>query len=125
LTSLREKLIKIGAKVMSHARYVTFQMAEVAVPRQVFQDILSLIARLRAPLAQHDRQIGTDATDATAEVRFDHENATGSRIMGEQSGGLAPNQVERDRISLWRNLQGRRTRSNGPGIRGMSVDSKH
>jgi hypothetical protein len=28
LTSLREKLIKIGAKVVSHGRYVTFQMAE-------------------------------------------------------------------------------------------------
>jgi hypothetical protein len=49
LTSLREKLIKIGAKVVSHGRYVTFQMAEVAVPRQMFQEILSLIARLRAP----------------------------------------------------------------------------
>jgi hypothetical protein len=51
LTSLREKLIKIGAKVDSHGRYVTFQMAEVAVPRQMFADILSLIARLRAPPA--------------------------------------------------------------------------
>ena len=38
LTSLREKLIKIGAKVVSHGRYVTFQMAEVAVPRQMFQE---------------------------------------------------------------------------------------
>jgi len=51
LTSLREKLIKIGAKVVSHGRYVTFQMAEIAVPRQMFADILSLIARLRAPPA--------------------------------------------------------------------------
>ena len=51
LTSLREKLIKIGAKVVSHGRYITFQMAEVAVPRQMFQEILSLIARLRAPPA--------------------------------------------------------------------------
>jgi hypothetical protein len=33
LTSLREKLIKIGAKV---GRYVTLQMAEVAVSRQMF-----------------------------------------------------------------------------------------
>jgi hypothetical protein len=48
LTSLREKLIKIGAKVVSHGRYVTFQIAKVAVPRQTFQEILSLIARLRA-----------------------------------------------------------------------------
>jgi hypothetical protein len=51
LTSLREKLIKIGAKVVSHGRYVTFQMAELAVPRQMFQEILMLIAPLRAPPA--------------------------------------------------------------------------
>src|SRR3954462_7550032 len=49
--TLREKLIKIGAKVVSHGRYVTFQLAEIAVPRQLFADILSLIARLRAPPA--------------------------------------------------------------------------
>jgi hypothetical protein len=48
LTSLRQKLIETGAKVVSHGRYVMFQMAEVAVPRQMFQEILSLIARLRA-----------------------------------------------------------------------------
>jgi len=51
LTSLRDKLIKIGAKVVSHGRYVMFQMAEVSVPRQMFHDILRLIARLRAPPA--------------------------------------------------------------------------
>ena len=50
LTSLHEKLIKIGAKV-SHGRYVTFQLAEVAVSRQMFVNILMLIARLRAPPA--------------------------------------------------------------------------
>jgi hypothetical protein len=51
LTSLREKLIKIGAKVVSHGLYGTFQLAEVAVSRQMFADILMLIARLRAPPA--------------------------------------------------------------------------
>ena len=51
LTSLREKLIKIGAKVVSHGRYVTFQLAEVAVSQQMFADILTVIARLRAPPA--------------------------------------------------------------------------
>jgi hypothetical protein len=51
LTSLREKLIKIGAKVVSHGCYTTFQMAEVAVPRQMFQELLILIAQLRAPPA--------------------------------------------------------------------------
>ena len=49
LTSLREKLVKIGAKIVAHARYVTFQMAEVAVPKQLFQEILRLIAELRPP----------------------------------------------------------------------------
>jgi hypothetical protein len=47
LTSLKEKLIKIGAKVVNHGRYVAFQMAEVAIPRQMFQEILRLIAELR------------------------------------------------------------------------------
>jgi hypothetical protein len=51
LTSLREKLIKIGAKVVSHGRYTIFQMAEVAVSERMFKDILMLIARLRAPPA--------------------------------------------------------------------------
>jgi hypothetical protein len=49
LTSLREKLIKIGAKVVSHGRYIAFQMAEVAIPRTLFAHILRLIATLRAP----------------------------------------------------------------------------
>ena len=51
LTSLREKLIKIGAKVVRHGRYVTFQMAKVTVSRQMFAEILSLNARLLAPSA--------------------------------------------------------------------------
>jgi hypothetical protein len=54
LTSLREKLIKIGAKVVSHDRCTTFQMAKVAVPRQMFQEIPMLIAQLRAPPAPGD-----------------------------------------------------------------------
>jgi hypothetical protein len=49
LTTLREKLIKIGAKVVSHSRYVAFQMAEVAIPRSLFADILQMIAELRPP----------------------------------------------------------------------------
>jgi len=47
LTTLREKLIKIGAKVVRHAKYVTFQMAEVAIPRDLFAAILDKIAQLR------------------------------------------------------------------------------
>jgi hypothetical protein len=51
LTTLREKLIKIGAKVVTHARRVIFQMAEVAVPRDLFQSILQAIDRLRVPVS--------------------------------------------------------------------------
>src|SRR5450759_3873491 len=47
MKSLKEKLIKIGAKVVRHGRYVVFQMAEVAIARQMFQEILRLIAELR------------------------------------------------------------------------------
>jgi len=49
MTTLREKLIKIGAKVVNHARYVAFQMAEVAVPKNLFAEILRMIADLRPP----------------------------------------------------------------------------
>ncbi len=49
LTTLREKLVKIGAKVTRHAKYVTFQLAEVAVPRRLFAAILDRIARLTLP----------------------------------------------------------------------------
>jgi hypothetical protein len=48
LTTLREKLIKIGAKVVRHAKAVTFPLAEVAVPRVLFAAILVRIGRLRA-----------------------------------------------------------------------------
>ncbi len=44
---LRETLVKIGAKVVNHGRYVTFQLAEVAVPRDLFREILRLVDRLR------------------------------------------------------------------------------
>ena len=49
LTTLREKLVKIGARMVRHGRYVTFQMAEVAVSARTFGQILARIARLRAP----------------------------------------------------------------------------
>jgi hypothetical protein len=48
-TSLKEKLIKFGARVVSHGRYVAFQMAEVAIPKNLFADILRIIAELRPP----------------------------------------------------------------------------
>jgi len=47
LRSLLTKHIKIGAKVVRHSKYVTFQMAEVAIRKEVFAEILSRINRLR------------------------------------------------------------------------------
>ena len=49
LTTLRDKLIKLGAKVITHARYVVFQMAAVAMPNRLFQAILERIRWLRLP----------------------------------------------------------------------------
>jgi hypothetical protein len=51
LTTLREKLVKIGAKVVTHSKYVIFQLAEVAVPRKLFAAILVRIGRLRLAYA--------------------------------------------------------------------------
>ena len=47
LTTLREKLVKIGAKVVTHAKSIIFQLAEVAVSRKLFAAILTRIGRLR------------------------------------------------------------------------------
>ena len=51
LTTLGEKLITLGPKVVRHARHVVFQLAEVAVPRELFRAILEGIGRLRLPAA--------------------------------------------------------------------------
>jgi hypothetical protein len=45
----RQQLVTIGAKVVRHAKYVTFQLAEVAVPRRLFVAILRRIAKLQLP----------------------------------------------------------------------------
>jgi hypothetical protein len=60
LTSLKKKLIKIGAKLVSHGRYVTL-MAEVAVSRMLFAEILRLIAELRPPMQRWHERLGCHA----------------------------------------------------------------
>ena len=49
LTTLRDRLLKIGAKMARHDRSITFQLAEVMVSRDLFQHILGAIAALRPP----------------------------------------------------------------------------
>jgi hypothetical protein len=51
LTTLREKLVKIGAQVVSHAKYLVFQLAEVAVPSPLFAALVARIGRLRLACA--------------------------------------------------------------------------
>jgi hypothetical protein len=121
LTSLREKLIKIGAKVVSHGRYVTFQLAEVAVPRQMFADILSLIVRLRAPPApawpgNRDR-CGSRRQQRCALMKAT-QRALALRGQPDRLFGCYP--VGCEQILLPPGSQGRRIRSDRPGSRGMS-----
>jgi len=49
LSTLRERLVKIGARIVRHGRYLVFQLAEVAVPRALFAATLRRIDRLRGP----------------------------------------------------------------------------
>jgi len=49
LRSIQSRLIKIGARVVRHARAITFQLVEVAVPRDVFGKILAAIRNLKPP----------------------------------------------------------------------------
>jgi hypothetical protein len=48
LTSLRDRMIKIGAKAVRHARSIILQLAEVAVPRDLGAQMLATIAALKA-----------------------------------------------------------------------------
>ena len=78
LLTLREKLIKIGAKVVRYGRYVTFQLAKVAMPRSLFANILGLIDDLRP------RPAPAQAGDIDGE-----EKTTGGvRLNGGKSGHM-------------------------------------
>ena len=47
MTTLREKLVKIDARVVRHGRYATFQLTVVAIPKTLFAEILRRIDGLR------------------------------------------------------------------------------
>ena len=46
---IQPEAAQLHTKLVSHGRYVAFQMAEVAVTRRLFAEILRLIAELRPP----------------------------------------------------------------------------
>ena len=58
LGTLCVMLVKIGAKVVRHGRYITFQLAEVAIPRSLFANILRLIDGLRPAPPDHPTDHG-------------------------------------------------------------------
>ncbi len=113
LTTLREKLIKIGAKVVTHSRYVIFQMAEVTVPHELFAAILERIQRFGVPppLVQRggrgDRTTGrrfvqaeSDAARKWAEIDVLEAVGAGlsrwsSRTGGFMAGSPIPAWIER------------------------------
>ena len=70
LTAPREKLVKVGAKVVGHGRYVTLQLAEVALPRKLFRKIPRRIDKLRPkPAPPRAEKIGGKVKTA-GEVRL-------------------------------------------------------
>jgi hypothetical protein len=95
LTSLKEKLIKIGAKVISHGRYFAFQMAGVAIPRSVFADILRLIAELQSPpVASTEKSVRLSRVPSktTGDLRHnDRKNytfdarRTSAKVLGDET----------------------------------------
>jgi hypothetical protein len=64
---LRERLVKIGARIVCHGLYLLFQPAEVAVPRALFAAILRQVERLRGPIC--DGLIRTNRETAGAQRR--------------------------------------------------------
>jgi len=74
LTTLREKLIRLGAKVTRHAKYVTFHLAEVAVTRNLFAAILNRIARLAIPPPLVARNAASEEGESAPTRRTTPEN---------------------------------------------------
>ena len=46
LRSVQVKLIKMGGRLVRHARRLIFHLSEVSVPRRLFQEVLDRIGRL-------------------------------------------------------------------------------
>jgi len=73
MTAFREKLVKIGAEVVRHGRYVTFQPADVAVPRGLFEIVPRLIDELRRKPAPAQAEAIDGEEKAAGEVCVDGE----------------------------------------------------
>jgi hypothetical protein len=86
LTSLRERLIKTGARLVRHGRYAIFQMAEAALPREVFAGIVALITGLRGPFTRFPPSARTIRQAAQASFRLIVASVSGTIIAGTPNG---------------------------------------
>ena len=78
--------MKIGAKVVAHGCYLVLQMAEVAVPRELFGRILDRIARLRPPdLAPMVTLDGRGAVGGTGRRDAAEVRPWGAQVESEKS----------------------------------------
>jgi Transposase DDE domain group 1 len=91
LTSLREKLIKIAAKVISHGRYVTFQMAEVGAPRRREEEIGN-VESLLSSLAAQEMRAGPSGSDCRIRVQTatSRSRITAGVVSVDGKGGWEP-----------------------------------
>jgi hypothetical protein len=101
--AVHEKLIKIGAKVVSHGRYAAFQMAEVAISRNLFADILRLIVELRPPpvmsTAEAFSVTRSIKNNGRLALKAENSPSCGSRLGAE---GLRSGSASRNEAPIFR-----------------------
>ncbi len=91
LTSLKEKLIEIGAKVVGHARYVAFQMAEVGAPRRREEEICKCESPLSS-LAAQEMRAGPSGSHCGIRVQTatSRSSITAGVVSVDGKGGCEP-----------------------------------
>jgi hypothetical protein len=97
MTSLREEVIKIGAKVVSHGRYVTCQMAEVGAPRRREEEIWECRSLLSS-LAAQEMRAGPSGSDCRIRVQTatSRSSITAGVVSVDGKGGWNPSGVYRE-----------------------------
>ncbi len=111
LTTWREKLLKIGATVVSHGRYVTFQLAEVAVPRELFQKFSASSMGCGRLLCRHHG--GPSSSIQVARQDRCVRRAPGYALTarkGRWPGIRSPNRLDKEGRSIYRLPDQDRTR---------------
>jgi len=104
LTTLREKLIKIGAKVIQHARYVVFQMAEVAIPRGLFRAILDEDSTAEA--GPSGAEMTTGGCEIEGGAGAPRRGSAWIRSRGPRSPVSGPGKRQNPRLRDWKRLAG-------------------